>query len=57
MADDSLTVEQRTQAVLDARQAGERIGRLKGEITALERDRARYVEELEYYREMVAARQ
>ena len=57
MADDSLTVEQRTQAVLDARQAGERIGRLKAEITALERDRARYIEELEFYREMVAARQ
>jgi hypothetical protein len=57
VADDALTPEQRTQAVLDAKQAGERIGRLRTEIDALERDRARYAQELESYRTTVASRQ
>jgi hypothetical protein len=39
-ADADLTAEQRTQALLDAKQAGERIGRLKVEIAELERERA-----------------
>ena len=56
VADDDLTAEQRTQAVLDAKQAGERIGQLKAEIAELERDRARYAEELESYRTTVASR-
>lgn len=47
---DSATVEERAQALLDARQIAERMGRLKAEIAALEKDRARYVQELENYR-------
>lgn len=53
---ETATPEVRTQAVLDARQAAERIGRLKAEIAQLERDRARYAQELETYRRTVAAR-
>jgi len=49
------TAEQRAQAVLDTRQAAERIGRLKSEIKALELDRARYEQELVAYRNTVAA--
>jgi uncharacterized small protein (DUF1192 family) len=49
------TVEQRTQAVVDARQAAERIGRLRKEIETLEADRARYERELESYEATVAA--
>lgn len=49
------TAEQRTQAVLDTRQAGERIGRLKSEIAALEKDRERYLRELDAYRSTVAS--
>jgi outer membrane murein-binding lipoprotein Lpp/ribosome modulation factor len=49
------TPEQRTQAVLDVKQAAERIGRLNSEIKALEQDRVRYEQELETYRETVAA--
>lgn len=49
------TPEQRAQAVLDTKQAAERIGRLKSEIDALEQDRARYAQELETYRTTVAA--
>jgi len=49
------TAEQRTQAVLDTRQAAERIGRLKSEIKALEVERARYEQELVVYRNTVAA--
>jgi ribosome modulation factor len=49
------TPEQRTQAVLDTKQVAERIGRLKSEIAALEQDRARYVDDLETYRNTVAA--
>jgi len=47
--------EQRTQAVLDAKQAAERIGRLRKEIENLQADRARYERELEAYEETVAA--
>ena len=47
---ESASPEMRTQAVLDAKQAAERIGRLKAEIEQLERDRIRYAEELEAYR-------
>jgi hypothetical protein len=45
----------RAQAVLDTKHASERIGRLKSEIAQLERDRARYQQELEEYRSTVAA--
>ena len=54
--DEAATPEQRAQAVLDARQAGERIGRLKVEIADLEKDRARYQQELDAYRTRVAQR-
>lgn len=53
---ETATPESRTEAVLDAKQAAERIGRLKAEIAQLEKDRARYAEELETYRRTVAAR-
>jgi ribosome modulation factor len=49
------TTEQRAQAVLDAKQYAERIGRLKSEIAQLEKDRARYAQELETYRATVAS--
>jgi len=49
------TTDQRAQAVLDTTHAAERIGRLKSEIKALEQDRARYEQELEAYRDTVAA--
>ena len=51
--DDTATAEERTQGVLDTKQAAERIGRLKSEIAALEKDRARYEQELETYRRTV----
>ena len=57
VADETATPEQRTQAVLDAKQAGERIGRLRAEISQLEKDRARYQQELDAYRAQVVARQ
>jgi uncharacterized small protein (DUF1192 family) len=57
VADEAATPEQRTQALLDARQAGERIGRLKVEIARLEKDRARYQRELDAYRAQMVARQ
>ncbi len=57
VADEAATPEQRTQALLDARQAGERIGRLKAEIARLEKDRARYQRELDAYRAQMVARQ
>ena len=53
--DDSDTVEERTDAVLDTKQAAERIGRLRAEITELEKDRVRYVAEYEAYRVTVPA--
>jgi hypothetical protein len=57
VADETASPEQRTQAVLDAKQAGERIGRLKAEIAQLEKDRARYQRELDRYRAQMIARQ
>ena len=51
---DTSTPEERTNAVLDTKHAAERIGRLKSEIAALERDRARYQQDLEAYRSTVA---
>ncbi len=56
VADETATPEQRTQAVLDAKQAGERIGRLKAEISQLEKDRTRYRQELDAYRAQIVAR-
>ena len=52
--DGEATPEARADAVLDTKHAAERIGRLKSEITQLERDRARYQQELETYRATVA---
>lgn len=49
------TTEERTQALLDTKQAAERIGRLKAEIPALEKERARYQQELDAYRATVAS--
>lgn len=54
--DTTSTAEERTQAVLDTKQAAERIGRLKSEITELEKERARYQAELDAYRRTVVAR-
>lgn len=54
--DTAATAEERTQAVLDTKQAAERIGRLKAEIAELEKERVRYQEELDAYRKTVAAR-
>ena len=56
VVDDTATAAEKTQAVLDTKQRAERIGRLKSEITRLEKDRARYAQELESYRAIVAAR-
>ncbi len=52
---DTATPEERTQAVLDTKHAAERIGRLKSEMAQLERDRARYQQELDVYRATVAS--
>jgi Protein of unknown function (DUF2799) len=52
---ETATADERAQAVLDTKHAAERIGRLKSEIATLERDRARYQQELEAYRSTVAA--
>jgi hypothetical protein len=52
---DTATPEERAQALLDTKQTAERIGRLKAEIIALEKDRARYAQELETYRTTVAS--
>jgi hypothetical protein len=54
--DATATAEERTQAVLDTKQAAERIGRLKTEITELEKERARYQAELDAYRQTVVLR-
>jgi uncharacterized small protein (DUF1192 family) len=50
------TPEQRTQGVLDTKQAAERIGQLKTEIAQLEQERARYQAELDAYRKTVVPR-
>jgi hypothetical protein len=55
LVSDGSTAEQRTQAVLDARQAAESVGRLRKEIEDLQADRARYERELEAYETTVAA--
>jgi hypothetical protein len=55
VVDGAATPEERTQAVLDTKQIAERIGRLKSEIAELEKDRARYEQELETYRSTVAS--
>ena len=52
---ETATPEERTQAVVDTKQAAERIGRLKAEIVELEKDRARYQQELDAYRSTVAS--
>jgi hypothetical protein len=54
--DDNATAEDKTHAVVDTAQRAERIGRLKAEIAQLEKERVRYVRELEDYRATVAAR-
>ena len=54
--DTTSTAEEGTQAVLDTKQAAERIGRLKAEITELEKERARYQAELDAYRQTVVLR-
>jgi hypothetical protein len=56
VVDETATAADKTQAVLDTKQRAERIGRLKSEIRELEKDRARYAQELESYRATVAAR-
>jgi hypothetical protein len=53
VADDS-TAELRAQALVNTRQLAERAGRLKSEIKELERDRARFEQELEDFRVTVA---
>lgn len=54
--DKDATPEQRTQGVLDTKQAAERIGQLKSEIAQLEQERARYQAELDAYRKTVVPR-
>ena len=54
--DTTSTAEERAQAILDTKQAAERIGRLKAEITELEKERARYQAELDAYRQTVVLR-
>jgi hypothetical protein len=54
--DTTSTAEERTQAVLDTKQAAERIGRLKAEISELEKERARYQAELDAYRKTAVLR-
>jgi predicted nucleic acid-binding Zn-ribbon protein len=56
VVDEKATAEQRTQAVLDTKQAAERIGRLKAEIAELEKERARHQAELDAYRKTVVVR-
>ena len=49
------SAEERAQAVIDAKQAAERIGRLRKEIEGLQADRVRYERELEVYQSTVAS--
>ena len=49
------SAEERAQAVIDAKQSAERIGRLRKEIEALQADRVRYERELEVYQATVAS--
>jgi len=55
LVSETATAEERAQALVDTKQAAERMGRLKSEIANLEKDRARYQQELDAYRTMVAA--
>jgi len=48
-SDDS-TAQDRADAMIDAEQSAERIGRLKAEIRQLEKDRVNYQRDLESYR-------
>lgn len=52
---ETATPEERAQALLDTKQVAERIGRLKAEITDLEKERARAQHELDTYRATVAS--
>ena len=52
---DTGTLEQRAQAVLDARQYAERMRRLKADVAQLERDRMLYAQELGAYRATVVS--
>lgn len=54
--DANATPEERAQGVLDTKQAAERIGRLKTEITQLEQELAQARADLDAYRKTVAAR-
>ena len=54
--DAKATPEQRTQGVLDTKQAAERIGQLKAQIAELEKERARYQAELDAYRKTAVLR-
>ena len=54
--DTKATPEQRTQGVLDTKQAAERIGQLKAQIAELEKERARYQAELDAYRKTTVLR-
>lgn len=56
VVDASATPEERTQAVLDTKQAAERIGRLKAEVAELEKERARLQVELDAYRKTAVVR-
>jgi hypothetical protein len=49
------TLEQRAQALLDARQYAESIGRVKADIARLERDRMLYAQQLAAFRATVAS--
>ena len=55
LVSETATPEERAQALLDTKQAAERIGRLKTEIAHLEQERARYQQELDAYRTTVAS--
>jgi ribosome modulation factor len=49
------TLDQRVQAVLDAKQYAERIGRLKADVAQIEKERMLYAQELAAYRAIVAS--
>ncbi len=51
---DQTTSEQRAKALLDTKQLAERRGRLSSEIRQLEKDKLRYEQELDEYRNTVA---
>ena len=55
LVSETATPEERAAALLDTKQAAERIGRLKAEIVELEKERARAQQELDTYRATVAS--